>query len=164
MRFGESLINFSSVKHTALGKFQPVFIFAHHYYESAGEEAFAQQPIGCGPYQFVSHNEGDKVVLQAYENYYMGAAAIKNVTFKIISDMSSMSIGLQSGGIDFAEVEAPVRSTLESADGVTVTTAEQTTLVAFIQRLNSPFSVRIPFFSIARTVAPSWIVGSKSTP
>ena len=24
-----------------------------------------------------------------------------------------------------------------------------------IQRLNSPFSVRIPFFSIARTVAPS---------
>ena len=40
----------------------------------------------------------------------------------------------------------------------------QDTLVAFIQRLNSPFSVRIPFFSIARTVAPSWIVGSKSTP
>ena len=70
-------------------------------------------------------------MLQAYENYYMGAAAIKNVTFKIISDMSSMSIGLQSGGIDFAEIEAPVRSTLESADGVTVTTAEQTTF-AFV--------------------------------
>lgn len=108
-----------------------VHIGSKDYYESAGEEAFAQQPIGCGPYQFVSHNEGDKVVLQAYENYYMGAAAIKNVTFKIISDMSSMSIGLQSGGIDFAEIEAPVRSTLESADGVTVTTAEQTTF-AFV--------------------------------
>ena len=39
-----------------------------------------------------------------------------------------------------------------------------TALVALIQRLNSPFSVRMPFFSIARTVAPSWIVGSKSTP
>ena len=57
-----------------------VHIGSKDYYESAGEEAFAQQPIGCGPYQFVSHNEGDKVVLQAYENYYMGAAAIKNVT------------------------------------------------------------------------------------
>ena len=108
-----------------------VHIGSKDYYESAGEEAFAQQPIGCGPYQFVSHNEGDKVVLKAYENYYMGAAAIKDVTFKIISDMSSMSIGLQSGGIDFAEIEAPVRSTLESADGVTVTTAEQTTF-AFV--------------------------------
>ena len=26
MRFGKSLINFSSVKHTALGKVQPVFV------------------------------------------------------------------------------------------------------------------------------------------
>ena len=34
-----------------------------------------------------------------------------------------------------------------------------TALVALIQRLNSPFSVRMPFFSIARTVAPSWTVG-----
>ena len=39
-----------------------------------------------------------------------------------------------------------------------------TALVALIQRLNSPFSVRIPFFSIARTVAPSWTVGRSSTP
>ena len=39
-----------------------------------------------------------------------------------------------------------------------------TALVALIQRLNSPFSVRMPFFSIARTVAPSWTVGRSSTP
>lgn len=103
-----------------------VYIGSQDYYESVGEEAFAQEPVGCGPYKFVSHNEGDKLVLEAYSDYYMGAAAIKNVTFKVISDMSSMSIGLQSHGIDFAEIDAPIRSTLESAEGVTVTTAEQT--------------------------------------
>lgn len=96
------------------------------YYDSVSEEEFAQNPIGCGPYKFVSHNEGDKVVLEAYDDYYLGAPAIKNVTFKIISDMSSMSIGIQSGNIDFAEIEAPVRSTLEAAPGVVVETAEQT--------------------------------------
>ncbi len=108
-----------------------VNISSKDYYETAGEDAFAQEPIGCGPYKFVSHSEGDKVVLEAYEDYYQGAASIKNVTFKIISDMSSMSIGLQSGGIDFAEIEAPIRETLEAADGITIETAEQTTF-AFV--------------------------------
>ena len=36
-----------------------------------------------------------------------------------------------------------------------------TALVALIQRLNLPFSVRMPFFSIARTVAPSWDGGKQ---
>ena len=114
-----------------LNNLTQVIIASKSYYETAGEDAFAQEPIGCGPYKFVSHSEGDKVVLEAYEDYYLGEAAIKNVTFKVISDMSSMSIGLQSGGIDLAEIEAPIRSTLESADGITVETAEQTTF-AFV--------------------------------
>lgn len=101
------------------------------YFDSASEEDFAQNPIGCGPYQFVSHSEGDKLLLDAYDNYYMGAPAIKHITFKVISDMSAMSIGIQSGDIDFAEIEAPVRSALEKATGVKVETAEQTTF-AFV--------------------------------
>ncbi len=114
-----------------LNNLTQVIIASKSYYESAGEDAFAQEPVGCGPYKFVSHSEGDKVVLEAYDNYYLGEAAIKNVTFKVISDMSSMSIGLQSGGIDLAEIEAPIRSTLEAADGITIETAEQTTF-AFV--------------------------------
>lgn len=101
------------------------------YHDSVSEEEFAQNPVGCGPYQFVSHNEGDKVLLDAYDAYYMGEPSIKHITFKIISDMSSMSIGIQSHSIDFAEIEAPVRSTLEAAKGVVVETAEQTTF-AFV--------------------------------
>ncbi len=101
------------------------------YHDSVSEEDFAQKPIGCGPYMFVSHNEGDKLQLDAYDKYYLGAPSIKHITFKIISDMSSMSIGLQSHSIDFAEIEAPVRTTLESAKGMTVKTAETTTF-AFV--------------------------------
>ena len=37
-------------------------------------------------------------------------------------------------------------------------------LVLLIQRLNSPFSVLMPFFSMALTVGPSCRVGSSSTP
>ena len=108
-----------------------VNIGSKDYFDSVDEETFAQSPIGCGAYKFVSHNEGDKTELEAYEDYYMGAPSIKKLTFKVISDMSSMSIGLQSGQIDFAEIEAPVRSTLEDAEGITVATADQTTF-AFV--------------------------------
>lgn len=65
-------------------------------------------------------------MLEAFEDYYGGAPAIKNVTFKVIADAASMSIGLQAGQIDFAEVDASVLSTLQSAANVEITTAEQT--------------------------------------
>lgn len=96
------------------------------YHDSVDENTFAQQPIGCGAYQFVSHNQGDSFVLEAFEDYYGGAAEIKKVTFKVIADVASMSIGLQAGQIDFAEVDASVLSTLEAAKGVSITTADQT--------------------------------------
>ena len=97
------------------------------YYESVDEDTFSQQPIGCGPYQFVSHSEGTSFVLKAFDDYYGGAPAIKDVTFKVIADVASMSIGLQGHQIDFAEVDASVLSTLEAAEGVNITTADATT-------------------------------------
>lgn len=96
------------------------------YFESVDESTFAQQPVGCGPYKFVSHKQGDSFVLEAFDEYWGGAPEIKNVTFKVIADAASMSIGLQAGQIDFAEVDASVLSTLEAAQGVEITHADQT--------------------------------------
>ena len=97
------------------------------YYESVDENTFAQEPVGCGAYKFVSHKEGDSFTLEAFEDYYGGAAPIKNVTYKVISDAASMAIALQAGQIDFAEVDASVLSTLESASNVEITEVDQTT-------------------------------------
>ncbi|MBQ8507818.1 MAG: ABC transporter substrate-binding protein [Clostridia bacterium] len=110
-----------------LASLDQMFIASKNYYETAGEEAFAQAPIGCGPYKWASHNEGDKVTLEAYEGYYRGPASIKTVTFKVISDVSSMGIGLRTGELDFAEVEPSILSTLQKADGVSIAEADQTT-------------------------------------
>ena len=101
------------------------------YHDSVDEETFAQAPVGCGAYRFVSHSEGDSIKLESFEEYYGGAPAIKNVTFKVIADAAAMSIGLQAGQIDFAEIDASVLSTLEAAEGVEIATADATTF-AFI--------------------------------
>lgn len=96
------------------------------YHDSVDEDTFAQSPVGCGAYKFAGHNEGDTITLEAFDDYYGGAPAIKNVTFKVIADVAAMSIGLQAGQLDFAEIDASVLSTLESADGVGIATADST--------------------------------------
>ncbi|MGN0658266.1 MAG: ABC transporter substrate-binding protein [Emergencia sp.] len=121
----------SSVYAPFLDNMAQMFISSKAYYESAGEEKFAQEPIGCGPYKWVSHEIGDKVTLTAYEDYYRGAPAIKDVTFKVISDVASMGMAIQTGEIDFAEIDASVKSTLEGVDSVELVEADQTTF-AFV--------------------------------
>lgn len=121
----------SSVYAPFLDSMASMFICSKNYYETAGEEDFAQKPMGCGPYKWVSHAIGDNAVLEAYENYYGGAPSIKTVNFKVISDVASMGMGLQTGEIDFAEIDASVYSTLESVDTVKLTDADQTTF-AFV--------------------------------
>lgn len=68
---------------------------------SKDTENFDENPIGTGPYQFVSRSSGENIVLKAAENYYRGDPAIKNVTFKIITDANTQLAALQKGEVDF---------------------------------------------------------------
>ena len=96
------------------------------YFESASEEDFSQKPVGTGPYKWVSRNAGDSFKLEAFEDYWDGAPEIKEVTFKVIGDAASMSVGLLAGQVDFAEIDASVLETLENDSSVTIMTCEQT--------------------------------------
>nr|WP_253292668.1 ABC transporter substrate-binding protein [Intestinimonas sp. MSJ-38] len=68
---------------------------------------FNTQPIGTGPYKFVSWTRGDQVEFEAFEDYYLGEPSIKHVTWKIIPEGSSRTIALEAGEVDLViEVEA----------------------------------------------------------
>ena len=67
--------------------------------EAAGED-FARNPVGTGPYKFVEWANGEKVVMERFDDYYRGPAAIKDLTFKIIADKSTAAISLEKGEID----------------------------------------------------------------
>ncbi|MBU5625481.1 ABC transporter substrate-binding protein [Oscillibacter sp. MSJ-2] len=64
------------------------------------EEGFANAPVGCGPYKFVSRSSGEKIVLEAFDDYYRGAPSIRHLTFKIMTDGVSAAIALQKGELD----------------------------------------------------------------
>lgn len=57
-------------------------------------------PIGTGPYKYVSRSAQENVVLEAFDDYWGEKAYIKNVTLKICSNADTIATELLGGSID----------------------------------------------------------------
>lgn len=62
---------------------------------------FNAEPIGCGPYKFVSRDAGEKLVFEAFDKFYEGEPAIKNLIYMVIPESASRTVALQSGDVDY---------------------------------------------------------------
>ncbi len=74
-------------------------IFPKAAYE-ADPEGFIRNPVGSGPYKFVEWRTGDRITLTAFEDYWQGEAAIKDLTIRIFTDNSVATLALQNGELD----------------------------------------------------------------
>ncbi len=64
-------------------------------------------PIGTGPYKYVSRSPQENIVLQKFDGYWGKPANIENVTFKVCANADSIVMNLEGGSIDlFARVTA----------------------------------------------------------
>ncbi|KXZ40232.1 peptide/nickel transport system substrate-binding protein [Alkalithermobacter thermoalcaliphilus JW-YL-7 = DSM 7308] len=74
--------------------------------KEAGDD-YGQRPVGTGPFKFVSWQSGDRIELEAFEDYFEGAPQIKKVTFRNITEGTSRTIALETGEVDIAyDIEA----------------------------------------------------------
>lgn len=94
-------------------------ICSKSYYES-DPDSFVTNPIGCGPYKFVSRTTGSNIVLEANEDYYRGAPSIKNLSFEVIPDAATKAIALQTGEVSFAEIDSSVLTQLQANSAITI--------------------------------------------
>jgi peptide/nickel transport system substrate-binding protein len=62
---------------------------------------FQFQPVGTGPYKFVSFKTGEVIEYAANEDYYAGAPAVKKMYFPIIKDDLAGGQALASGQADW---------------------------------------------------------------
>lgn len=77
-----------------------IFILNEKAVADAGD-SYGENPVGTGPYRFVKHDVGEKVVLERFDDCYSGKAPIKNVVYKVITDANTSLIALETGEVDF---------------------------------------------------------------
>jgi peptide/nickel transport system substrate-binding protein len=66
--------------------------------------AFAQRPIGCGPYRFVSREPGQRIVVEAFDRYWQGRASVDRIIVKIIGSDRTAFEALLLGDVDLMAV------------------------------------------------------------
>ena len=70
------------------------------YIEENGEEYFNLHPVGTGPFQFVSYDQGSRLTLEANPDYFEGAPKLDELVFRFIREDSTRLAELQSGAVD----------------------------------------------------------------
>lgn len=75
-------------------------ILSKSAYEKLGAEGYARTPVGTGPYKLAEWNAGTGLKLEAFEEYFDGAPAIKTVEVPLIVEEPSGVTALLGGQID----------------------------------------------------------------
>ena len=65
-----------------------------------GAEAFFQNPVGTGPFKFVSWTRNDRMVFEAYEGYWDGAPKVKRLIIRPVPEVATRLAELQTGNAD----------------------------------------------------------------
>lgn len=105
----------TSQPYAPLTTFLTVGIVPKHI-DEADPDALSNHPIGTGPYEFVSWQPQDRLVLKANENWWVeGEPKIRDVTFMPMTEATTRLAALETGTIDIADnVPAAQVSSLQS--------------------------------------------------
>lgn len=70
-------------------------------------EDFKSNPVGTGPFKFVSWKKDDNIVLERNENYWRRPAYLDRLILKVIPDATARYLALQKGEIDVMDFPSP---------------------------------------------------------
>ncbi len=118
------------------------------YLEEVGTQGFIENPIGTGPFKFVSAQPGlEEVVLERFDGYYGGApdlapvqpACVQGAIFRVIPEASTRVAALLAGEVDIIQaVPAELIDTLSQTPGIQVKTAIGTNPKWMEMNVNKP--------------------------
>lgn len=79
-----------------------MYILPAHLLENRDitKSSLARQPVGTGPFCFKEWVPGQKITLEANQNYFEGRPYLDRYVFRLIPDTSTMFMELKAGGID----------------------------------------------------------------
>jgi len=65
-----------------------------------GEDGFAQNPVGAGPYKVESFNPGQDLVLSAFDGYWNGGSGADRIIFRFIAEPATRINALSTGAVE----------------------------------------------------------------
>lgn len=83
-----------------LPKLTSLHMVPPEYTASVSEAEFGANPIGTGPYRFVSWTLGQELVLEANDNYWNGRPTVDRLVYRPIPEASTRLAELQAGTVD----------------------------------------------------------------
>jgi peptide/nickel transport system substrate-binding protein len=79
-------------------------VIPKHAFEEMGVDALGREPIGTGPFRFVSWTIGEQVVLEAYADHWReGVPKVGGAVFRIIPDEFGRFAALRAGEVDIVQ-------------------------------------------------------------
>jgi peptide/nickel transport system substrate-binding protein len=103
IRFDKPFVTFGN--RVTQGLFASVaYIQPKKYLESAGDQGAERHPVGTGPWKFVEHVRGDRIVFEAVENHWRATPHYKRLVFLKVPEPATRMAMLRAGNADVIEV------------------------------------------------------------
>ncbi len=113
-----------------LSRLAELRITPQKYITEVGNETFAREPVGSGPYRFVEWVKDERIVLEANDQYWGGSPPIKNVVFKPVPEASARVMALRAGEADLITNLPPHQvKELQQLDGVGTADVDSTRVI-----------------------------------
>lgn len=109
----------------------PITSIVSKKYVEAGND-LSVAPMGTGAFKLIAYNDGEKIELEAFKDYFEGAPKVEKITFRAIPEDTSMLAALETGEVDIATGMPPVSTqTIEANDKLELI-SEPTTATEYI--------------------------------
>lgn len=109
------------------------YLFPKRYLEQVGAAEFGKRPIGPGPYKFVSWKPDDRLVVEAFQDYYKGRPAVDQIIVFPIADPSTRVAAIRANDVDII-VKPPIEelANLKADRALTTVTYETTGILHYL--------------------------------
>ena len=103
IRFAKPFVTFGN--RVTQGLFASVaYIQSKKHLEIAGEQGAERHPVGTGPFKFVEHVRGDRIVFEAVESHWRAVPQWKRLVFLKVPEPATRMAMLRAGNADVIEV------------------------------------------------------------
>jgi peptide/nickel transport system substrate-binding protein len=110
-------------------------ILPPQYLEEVGEEEYARNPIGAGPYRLAEFTANDRYVFERWEEYWGDKPEVDRVIYQVITEQGTQVSALLAGQVNFmSNVPFAELERVRSAGGIQIIPGSANTAANLVVR------------------------------